>query len=215
VIGNSRSTSAVLVAAMLMAFVIASADDPGLRLRATVVGATTAPLTIEVLRWSTAPERTPLHAALTPPPPPPAAAAPAAGGRAGRGGRGGRGAAPPLSPAARLSAAVKAAPTVGFIWGDGPTGYAIKYAARELAGDTVNRIVLITDRRVGAHSIGWPQAAAAPADAEFTVLELRLDGKATGAGKASSTTDLIVDSATQSLRLEAYAQAPVSLEVSR
>jgi hypothetical protein len=218
VIGNSHSARAIFLAATLTVFGMAYADEPDLRLRATVAGAKAAPLSIEVLRWSTVAERAPLLAALAPPPPPPppaAGAAPAAPGRGGRAGRGGRGAAPPLSTAARLSAAVKAAPTVGFIWGDGPTGYGIKYAWREMADDNVSRVVLITDRRVGAHSSTWPQAAAAAADAEFTVLELRFDGKGTGAGKASSTTNLIVHPATQSLRLEAYAQEPVSLEVSR
>ena len=61
-------------------------------------------------------------------------------------------AAPPPSPLARLTAAVKAAPTVGFIWGDGVTGYSIKYAWRRLARAATERIVLVTDRRLGAHA---------------------------------------------------------------
>jgi hypothetical protein len=104
-----------------------------LKLKASVIGASapTAPLTIELLRWSTDVERAPLLTALgAASPPPPSAAATAPAGRAGRAGRGGRAAAPPASPLERLTTAIKAAPTLGFIWSDGPTGYSIKYAWR-------------------------------------------------------------------------------------
>src|SRR5688500_17805570 len=84
VIGNSRTARAVLLAATLTFSGVAHADDPALRLRATVAGSRTAPLTIEVLRWSTVEERAPLLAALAPPPPAAGGGAPGAAGRGGR-----------------------------------------------------------------------------------------------------------------------------------
>jgi hypothetical protein len=207
----------------------AMGDEPVLRLRAAVVGAPTeAPLAIELLRWSTDAERAPLITAFSAPPPapptPPEAAAAGRGGRAGRagrGGRGGRGAAPPASPAARLSAAVKAAPTVGFIWGDGPTGYSIRYAWRSASQDGTERLVLVTDRRLGAHAPSWPQAsgaatsANADVEAEFTVIEIRIDGKGAGDGKSSLSAGVVVDAEAKTLALEGYAAAPALLKVTR
>jgi hypothetical protein len=81
-----------------------------------------------------------------------------------------------------LTGAITAAPTLGYIWGDGPTGYAIKYAWRTtpVAGQPVvgqDRIVFVIDRRVGAHILPMPPAPAGPTDMEFTVIEVRTDGK--------------------------------------
>jgi hypothetical protein len=218
------------------------ADDPALKLRATVIGAgaPAAPLTIELFRWSTDAERAPLVAALVAPPPSPAPSAPVplAGGRAGRAGRGGRGAAPPPSPLARLTAAIKAAPTVGFIWGEGPTGYSIKYAWRSSYPNALDRIVLATDRRLGANATSWPPAGTirldessssavssgrpgdptlvkAGADAEFTVLELRIDSKGLGEARSSLTSAVVVDVLGNTLALDKYAEAPVLLKVTR
>jgi hypothetical protein len=191
----------------------------------TNVGTNTAPLTIELLRWSTDTERAPLLTAIAPPPAAPAA--PAAGQAAGRGGRGGRGAAaPPLSPAARLTAAVKAAPSVGFIWSDGPTGYSIRYAWRSAQPDGRERIVLVIDRRLGAHSTSWPQLAGSSADssagalakvgdAEFTVMELRIDGKGVGEAKTSLASPVIVDPVAKTVAIGDYDTAPALLKVTR
>lgn len=217
---SSRRRSVGVAVAMGLACVVAAgpafADGLELKLRAHAIGnaASTPPLTIELFRWSSDSERAPLVAALTAPPPAPTAAAPAAG-RAGRGGRGGRGAPPPLSPAARLTAAIKAAPTCGFIWGDGPTGYSIKYAWRSTSPDGGERIVLVTDRRLGAHTPLWQSMPGAPADAEFTVIEMRIGVKGTGEAKASLTTNVAVDAAAKTLALDAYDAAPVLLKVTR
>ena len=144
-------------------------------------------MTIELSRWSTDAERAPLLNALAAPPssPPaaPAGAAPAAG-RAGRAGRGGRAAAPPQSPIERLTTAIKAAPTFGFIWGEGPTGYSIKYAWRSAVSDGQERIVLAIDRRIGANEPAWPKGSGPAADADFTVIEMRIDGKGIGVAKS-------------------------------
>ena len=214
------SGPATLLIALALVFPAAAAD-PVLTLRAVGVGTTEVPLTIEVFRWSSDAERSPLIAALAPAPPPPAAPAAATeaagrGGRGagGRGGRGGRGAAAPADPMARLTAAVKAAPTVGFVWGDGVTGYSIKYAWRAPEADAgTERIVLVTDRRLGAHAPDWAPGPAA--DAEFTVIEMRVGAKGAGEGKTSLATKIALDAAAKTLALEGYPSAPVQLKVSR
>jgi hypothetical protein len=119
-----------------------------------------------------------------------------------------------LSPAARLTAAVKAAPTVGFIWGDGPTGYSIKYAWRSASPGALERVVLVTDRRLGAHSPSWPTAAGLVADAEFTVVEVRMDAKGLGEAKVAPASP-VVDAAANTLALDQYDAAPVLLTVTR
>ena len=208
----------VVLGPVLISAAIVSGEDAALNLRASVIGgaAPRDPLTIELYRWSTDAERALLLTAVSAPPPAPAAAAAPAGGRAGRGGRGrGATAAPPLSPLARLTASVKAAPTLGYIWSGGPTGYSIRYAWHAASGDGGERIVLITDRRIGANQPLWPTAAAAPADAEFTVLEMRLDGKGNGEGKTSLGTGVVIDSAVKTLAIDGYATAPVQLKVTR
>src|SRR6266576_1608137 len=187
-------------------------ESPALNLRAVFTGAamTGSSLEITLFRWPTDAERAPLLAALSTTPPQPAAPATAPTGRAaGRGGRGGRGAAPPPSPSARLEAAIKAAPTCGYIWGQGVTGYSIKYAWRAPSDEAADRIVLVTDRRLGAHAsspmltAGSPAAAASGSAAErdFTVIEMRLDGKGTGVAKASLDANVIVDAAAKTLAL--------------
>ena len=204
-----------------------SADTPALTLRAVAVSdtAAAAPLAIELHRWSSDSERAPLLAALAPPTPAPAAAPAAAASDAGRGGRGargagrgGRGGAAPPNPLARLTTAVKAAPTVGFIWGHGVTGYSIKYAWRAAPENGSERIVLVVDRRLGAHAPDWAGAATpatAPAgDAEFTVIEMRLGAKA-GEAKTSLTTNVVVDATARTIALDGYAAAPALLKITR
>ena len=175
-------------------------------------------MTIELLRWSTDAERAPLIAALSAPTPPPAAAAAPAQGRgagraAGRGARGGRAAAPPLSPAARLDAAIKAAPTAGYVWGEGVTGYSIKYAWRAPSANGGDRIVLVTARRLGAQSLS-ASPAAPDADADFTIIEMQLDQKGVGDAKAAYA-NVIVDATAKTLALDGQAPSPMLLKVTR
>lgn len=233
-----RAWSLVLGPVVIIASGMVRAEGPALKLKASVIGAgaPTAPMTIELFRWSTDGERAPLMAALSAPPPPPPNAAPAApAGRAGRAGRGGRagGGPPPLSPLERLTNAVKAAPTVGFIWSDAPTGYSIKYAWRASAApngvegspNAPQRVVLVTERRLGANSTSWPAPAASKADAsektlatanaEFTVVEMRIDGKGIGEAKSSLSSPVVVDAAANTLAIDKYADAPVLLKVTR
>ena len=215
VIGNSAGSRLPapglgLLAAVLAVTVVAG-EEAVLSLRATVVPAAGEALTISLFRWSTDAERAPVIAALKAPPPPPAAPAGAAAGRGGRAGRaGGRGATPPPSTGARVSAAVKAAPTLGYIWGDGVTGYSIKYAWR-----AADRVVLMTDRRLGAHAPEWGLGAGPLPDAEFTLIELRLDAKGAGEGKTSLSANVVMDAAANTLALDGYAAAPAMIRVTR
>jgi hypothetical protein len=203
-----------LVRAIEVAGSTTSSGTAALSLRATTTGAATAgALTITLSRWSTEAERAPLVAALAAPPPPPARpAAPAAAGR-GRG----RGAPPPPppSPLARLSTAVKAAPTLGYIWTDGVTGYSIKYAWRSPATGDNERIVLVTDRRLDSHAADRAPASGAAADADFTVIEMRIDRRGIGEGKTSLTTKVAIDTEATTLALDGYAAAPAWLKVTR
>jgi hypothetical protein len=214
-----RRTMRVAAAIALLLAGVGSAfsDTAALSLRATVASAASAgALTITVSRWSTDAERAPLIAAFAAPPPaPPRPAAPAApGGAAGRGR--GRGAPPtPPSPLARLSAAIKAAPTLGYIWTDGVTGYSIKYAWRSPATADRERIVLVTDRRLDSHATDWMPASSAAADADFTLIEMRIDRRGVGEGKTSLTTGVAIDTDTKTLALEGYAAAPAWLKVTR
>ena len=190
-------------------------ESPALNLRAVFTGAamTGSSLEITLFRWPTDAERAPLLAALSTTPPQPAAPATAPTGRAaGRGGRGGRGGAPLPSPMARLEAAIKSAPTCGYIWGEGVTGYSIKYAWRAPSAEGGDRIVLVTDRRLGAPASGGPGSAA---EREFTVIEMRLDGKGRGEAKASLNADVVIDAAAKTLALDGYASAPALLKVTK
>lgn len=231
-----RRLLGIVIALAIAAPAVVQGQNAVLDVRAAVVGdraPSAATLRIEVLRWSTEAERAPMLAALSAPPapstpassqaapPPPAAgppAPPAAGGRGGRGARGGggggRGAAP-ATPQARLSAAVKAAPTIGFVWADGPTGYSIKYAWQSGSADATRRIVLVTDRRIGAYQPLWPATVAPAGDAEFTVIELHVDAAHNGEAKTSLVSDVIADPAAKTLALARYASAPVQLRITR
>jgi hypothetical protein len=183
-----------------------------------------APVRIRILRWSTDVERDRLVAALNPPPPAPAAPAAGAaaagregarGGRAGgRGGRGRRGApAAPAGPMAAITTAIRTAPTIGFIWTDDVTGYAVKYAYRIAQPDGGQRIILATDRRFGVHTPAWtPVATTAATDYEFTVFEMRLGPTGPGEAKTSLMAKVAVDKDAGTVALENYAAAPAILQ---
>jgi hypothetical protein len=220
--------AASLVVFLALGAAQASGEDAVLNLRAKVVPAASGgALTVTVFRWSTDAERTPLLTALSaPPPPPPAAAAAAAAGRAGAAGRGGRGNTPPPTPLERLATAVRTAPTLGYIWGEGVTGYSIKYAWRSPAtvGRRVgrgfspvelHRVVLVTDRRLGVHAPDWALPTSPGPLPDFTVIELRLDAAGAGEGKISLSSGVVVDAAASTLALDRFAAAPTLLEVSK
>jgi hypothetical protein len=158
----------------------------------------------------------------TGPAPSEGAAGAARGGRSGAAGRGapagrGRGARgagrgdAPLGPIAALTGVISRAQTIGYIWTNDVTGYAIKYAWRAPLADG-DRILLATDRRFGANSIAWTLANRAPStDYTFTVFELRLDSSGSGQGKTSLTTNVVLDGDANTIALSDYDAAPAIL----
>jgi hypothetical protein len=207
-------------AAALALLLLAAAPSDDVNITATSVNVSEpgTPVKIKIVRWSTEAERAPILNALNPPAVPAAPARnpnPAEGGR-GRAGRGrGRGGAAgtPLTPIAAFTAALGRGPTIGYIWTNEITGYAIKYAWHSSSPDGTDRIVLATNRRLGAYSPSWTlPAGATPTDYEFTLLELRLAAKGTGEGKASLTAKVAVDSDAKTVALENYAGTPAILQ---
>jgi hypothetical protein len=209
----------------------AQGQAPALTLKATSanVAVPGTPVSITLFRWSSDNERTALLAALAPPPPaaapaatqaaaPPAPAAGRGGRAAGRGARGGRGgAAEPVNPIVRLNTAIASAPTIGYLWTDGVTGYSIKYAWRAPQANGAERIVLATARRLGAHSPSWAVATGAgPApDQDFTLIEMQLNARGVGEAKTSLTARVVADTPAHTLALDGYAAAPTLLKVTR
>ena len=208
---------AAAIALMLVGAASAFSDAAALRLRATVGSAAAAgALTITLSRWSTDAERAPLVAAFAAPPPAPAKpTAPAPSAAAGGRGRGRGAPPPPPSPLARLSAAIQAAPTLGYIWTDGVTGYSIKYAWRSPETADKERIVLIIERRLDSHAPDWAPVSSAASDANFTVIEMQIDRDGVGEGKTSLTSSVAIDTEAKTLALDGYAAAPTFLKVTR
>ncbi len=189
------------------------------------------PVRIRILRWSTDEERNPVVAAMNPAAPAAAAANPsasagerdgAARGRRGGAGRGGRGGAAragrgdagaAATPMAAVMAAIGRAPTVGYIWTNDVTGYSIKYAHHVSLPDGSERVILATDRRLGANTTAWrPVAPTAVTDYEFTLIEIRLDSRGSGEGKTSLTTKVILDNEARTVALDDYAATPAILQ---
>jgi hypothetical protein len=209
-----------IVFAGALALAQTPASGPVLRLTATTANVSGAPdsIRIDVLRWSTDAERDQLMAAwnMTAP----------AGGRAGRGGRGGGGrggggrggrggeeVAAPATPESTLAAALEQIPTVGYLWSSEVAGYALRYAGKVASSDGGERIILITDRRLGnANDLWKPAAPGAPSTYEFSVIELRLGAKGDGEGKTSLTGKVAPDSAAKILTPENYDALPVVLK---
>jgi hypothetical protein len=95
------------------------------------------------------------------------------------------------------------------------TGYSIKYAWRSPAIEDRERIVLVTDRRLDSHAPDWAPASSAAADADFTVIEMRIDRQGVGEGKTSLTSSVAIDTEAKTLALDRYAAAPALLKVTR
>jgi len=149
---------------------------------------------------------------------------PAGGGGAGRGGQGGGGiarggvgsAAARRTPESSLAAALAQAPSVGYLWSSEVAGYALRYAVRLPQRDG-ERVILITDRRLGAWNELWKPVGstannAAATSYEFSVVELRLNPKGEGEGKISLNGTVALDSVQRTIALENYNALPVILK---
>jgi hypothetical protein len=100
--------------------------------------------------------------------------------------------------------------SAGRIWSSESAGYSVRYAVRLAQPDGGERIVLVTDRRLNPDI--WKPAAGTPTADPFSLIELRLNGKGEGEGKASLTGKVTVDTAAKTFALEDYAGSPVILK---
>jgi hypothetical protein len=133
--------------------------------------------------------------------------------RGGRGGRGDGATAKPADPIATLTSALGKAPTLGYLWTNEVVGYSIKYSYRTPLPDGGERIIFATDRRLGAGTAGWKQVGTGtPTDYEFTLIEIRMDSKGLGEGKASLASKVILDNEAKTLALDNYAATPAVLQ---
>jgi hypothetical protein len=211
----------IAVAALALAVHLAGAPSDEITFTAASVNVAEpgTPVKITVLRWSTEDELRPIVTALASPPAQPsdvarANAAAAGRGRAGAGrgrGRGGAAAAP-LKPIDAFAAALRRAPTVGYIWTNDIAGYSIKYAWHSKLPDGGDRIVLASDRRLGAYTTAWKATTAATdTDYAFTLIELHVGPNGTLEGKTSLSAKIAVDADAKTVALDGYASAPTSL----
>lgn len=118
----------------------------------------------------------------------------------------------PLTPEKSLSAALEKGPIVGHLWSSEVAGYAVRYAIRLPQPDGGERIVLITDRRLGVWNDLWkPVGTEAATNYPFSVIELRLNSREEGEGKVSLTGKVTLDGAAKTIALENYSVLPVVL----
>lgn len=109
-----------------------------------------------------------------------------------------------------------AMPTFGYLWTSASAGYSIRYAYRIPQSDGGQRIILMTDRKLGAWTPdAWKPATAAaatPDETPFSIIELRVNRSGQGEGKTSLTTKVTFEAATKSIALENYGAQPVILK---
>jgi len=99
-------------------------------------------------------------------------------------------------------------PRMGFFRVPGNVGIDIHFARRIAMPDGGERVVLVTDRRIGFwEASNQPRSI----DYPFTVIELRLNGDGEGEGKMSLATKIIVDKDNNIITLENYGISPVML----
>jgi len=111
-----------------------------------------------------------------------------------------------------LSKAMAELPTVGYIWCNGPLGYALKYAHRVVSPDGSERVVVMTDRPLGSwEHPAWKMSETVADTKPFTVVELHLNKKGKGDGKTSLTASVAVDERTKTIGVADYESAATLL----
>jgi hypothetical protein len=224
-----RITGFILLGISTLAAALLLADTPAntgpiVEFAATSANVSGAPdnIRIEILRWSTDEERARLQAAWNLEPSGGAGGGAAKGGAGkgkggGKGGggaaKGGGGGAPiaaAVTPDSALADALQGTTTVGYLWSSEMAGYALRYAAKIENPDKSQRIILVTERRLGAFTQKWNPTGAGDANTyEFSVIELRLNAKGEGEGKASIVGKVAPDAAAKIVTLENYDMLPV------
>jgi hypothetical protein len=109
-------------------------------------------------------------------------------------------------------AALKQVPTVGYLWSSEVAGYAIRYAGKVADANGIDRILLITDRRLGRTNDLWKPVSGTPSPYDFSVIELRVNAKGDGEGKISLVGKIALDSAAKIITPEDYNSLPVVLK---
>jgi hypothetical protein len=119
---------------------------------------------------------------------------------------------PRPTPEGALAIALTQATTVGYLWSSEVAGYAIRYAGKITAADGSERIILITDRRLGVTNELWnPTSQAVPAPYDFSVVELRVNAKGEGEGRVTVTGKVAPDSAAGIIAPAEYEALPLTL----
>jgi len=186
-------TWVTLPTTLLCAAAIVFGAEPMLRFSATSGNVAGAPdsIRIDLLRWSTDAEREQLVSAWNMTGKPAPAQRPARG-RAGR-----AASETPLqaTPEGTLAAALKQVPTVGYLWSSEVAGYAIRYAGKVPGANGIDRILLITDRRLGRTNDLWKPVSGTPSSYDFSVIELRVNAQGEGEGRISLVGKVTLDPA--------------------
>jgi hypothetical protein len=99
-------------------------------------------------------------------------------------------------------------PRMGYFRAPGQVGIDIHFARRIPQAEGGERVVLVTDRRIGFwEATNQPRSI----DYPFTVIELRLNRDGEGEGKMSLATKIIADKDNKIVTLENYDTQPVML----
>jgi hypothetical protein len=108
----------------------------------------------------------------------------------------------------KLLDALQDAKPVGHFGAPGNLGWDLRFARKMSLPDGGERVVLVTDRRIGfREAVNQPRSI----DYPFTVIELRLNADGEGEGKMSVATKVIVDKESNTITLENYGTQPVQL----
>jgi hypothetical protein len=112
--------------------------------------------------------------------------------------------------AADAQAALRALPTLGYVWRSGSgVGYAVKYAHRLSTADG-ERVTFVTDKRLGAYDLKpWTAGVeAAGPEIPYSVVELYLGGDGSGVGTLSLVAPIVIDAANAVVSLAADSGTP-------
>jgi len=99
-------------------------------------------------------------------------------------------------------------PRMGYFRAPGSLGWDIHFARKRALPDGGQRVVLVTDRRIGFwEASNQPRSI----DYPFTVVELQLNRDGDGEGKISVATKIIADKENNTITLENFDTQPVML----
>ena len=108
----------------------------------------------------------------------------------------------------KLLDALQDMPVVGHFGAPGNLSWDIHFARRMALAEGSERVVLITDRRIGFwESVNQPRSI----DYPFTVIDIRLNRDGEGEGKMSIATKVIYDKNENMISLEDFEISPVQL----